>query len=153
MDGYPPATCSRVDLATGPPAMGLSVLSTHSNLFHLPWEPPKLYSPPSFPLHLLHRLCPHLQVSTMSASHIHAHFQFQKGQQKEEEGGMLELTGWSEDVMPQSSLHSTEGLMCRNHRAGLVVTAPRLPALLAAPALPACGIFWNRSPPSKRRGA
>lgn len=64
---------------------------------------------------------------------------------------MLELTGWSEDVMPQSSLHSTEGLMCHNHRAGLVVTAPRLPALLAAPALPACGIFLEQIPPKQKK--
>lgn len=39
---------------------------------------------------------------------------------------MLELSGWSwEDVTAQSCLHHTEGLMCRNHRAGLVVKAPR----------------------------
>lgn len=39
---------------------------------------------------------------------------------------MLELSGWSwEDVTAQSCLHRTEGLMCRNHRAGLVVKAPR----------------------------
>lgn len=153
MDVYPPAMCSRVDMAPGPPAMRLSVLSTHSNLFNLPLGPPKLYSPPSFPLHLLHHLCPHLQVSTMSASHIHAPSLFQPRRDSRRRRGMLELTGWSEDVMPRSSLHSTEGLMCHNHRAGLVVTAPQLPAPLAAPALPACGIFWNRSPPRKGRGA
>lgn len=74
---------------------------------------------------------------------------------------MLELTGWSwEDVMPQSCLHHTESLMCRNHRAGLVVTAPRpstapgrrwqLPRSL--PAVAAGWFFWNGSPPPPANG-
>lgn len=114
------------------------------------------HSPPTSPRPWLPPAPPRALQPPFSALPPHPS---RKGEQKE--GRMPELSGWSEeDVMPQSSLHRTEGLMCRNHRAGLVVTAPRLarlPAPLAAPALPArgchgVGFFWNGSPRPRAKG-